>query len=230
MQPVFLNSAVHPPTTFTANPSVTLDVGTGSGRVVLAYIGMDTGTDAYDPTACTVGGVSMTAEAIFGNVSNANRKQRLFWINSGIPTGSQTVQGTVSGAAHKPQMIVLVFQDTDSTTLGVSGASSASSTAVGGAYLITGVVTTPDTYALGVSMVFDGVATSANAESGTTQIVNDVSASVGIRAYTKPGVAGTTTLGWNYVSGATASRVSISLNGSSGSSLSSRKLLLGVGA
>lgn len=213
MRPVLLNSAVFPISSFTANPSVSLDIGSGPGRVVLAYIGMDTGTGSYDPTACTVGGVSMNAEAIFGNVSNANRKQRLFWQNTGLPSGTQTVQGTVSGSAHKPQMIVLVFQDTDSTVLGVSGASSASTTAVGGAFLITGVVTTPDTNALAVSMVFDDTALSANAEAGSTQVANDVSASVGARAYTKPGVAGTTSVGWNYTLGASASRASISLNG-----------------
>lgn len=125
--PVLINSQYTPHNSVYAKTRTTaaLDLGTGDGRavIVVACVTGNSGTWAWD--SATVGGVAMTAGGTGYDASNGvnGAHSRVFYLASGVPTGSQTVTVNASdpGQPDRPMYVmVYVFQDQAVTGASIS--------------------------------------------------------------------------------------------------------------
>lgn len=233
--PTLLRTASKP-NDFTSPGSLSVDL-TGA-HAILVVAAQDATADAsFSFTGCSISGspglVFSAGTEVIWNTNTSRR--RAFWLTSGsIPSGAQTIQVTWTGG-RRGGFVVYVFNDAGSSpaiTIAESAPVAAFGTNTTYSYVVSPSTAAAECLAFVVASCWTTIAgTPVVGTGGTTAAGIDNTSLVNQHWLTKPGAASSTTLNWTYSAGNNNSLFGFSITGSSGGGgLSSRKLLLGVGA
>lgn len=235
-QPTLLRTASKPHD-FTTPATLSVDL-TGA-HAILVVCHQDTNSSAINFTDCSISGspglVFTGGTEVTFNTSSGNR--RAFWlVSNSIPSGAQTISVTWTGT-RRGGFVVYVFNDAGgSPSISVSASSPTATigTAAAQSFTVSSTTAAAECLAFSVFVGYQGLLGTlpATGSGGTTAISYDNTSLVNHAWFSENGAATSTTMDWTWsTTGNNGSVFGFAVTGSGGGGgLSSRKLLLGVGA
>lgn len=186
-----------------------MDFGSGAGRAAFLVVGMAGTSSDWVWSSATIGGVAMT---LAGQTNDASAGAgsyitAVFYLASGVPSGSNTFVATATGAASDRQICgeMVVFQDPAASGASIAVTSQAPIAASPGSGSNSYTVTSTGPAATSIAMVLaHEIGGSAVATpTGTTSIASyDTFSGGSVHAFTAPGTSGSVALTWTSPGGA----------------------------